>query len=134
LCLAAAISSLSQSCAFLHPLAEEVDLDKYHDIYDISTADLEEADTGYSETDFDDAETLKTLKVLLYRLHTTRRVFLCCLLALDADGGKPDFARWRTAVEEIEKNGAAMKESSERLGKFLIEDQRESPISPTKIS
>ncbi|KAH0544147.1 hypothetical protein FGG08_001592 [Glutinoglossum americanum] len=138
-CLAAAISSHSQSCALLRPLAEEVDLDKYHDIYDLSAADLEEADRGYSETDFDDAETLKTLKVLLYRLHTTRRVFLCCLLALDADGGKPDFARWRTAVDEIERNGVVMRESAETLEKFLVEDQQfiipqasKSPLHPGK--
>ncbi|KAI9784133.1 MAG: hypothetical protein M1839_002637 [Geoglossum umbratile] len=113
---------------------EDVDLDKYNDIYDISTADLVEANRGYSEADFDDAETLKTLKVLLYRVHTTRRVFLCCLLALDADGGKPDFTRWRIAADEIERNGAVMNESAEALKKFLIEDEQfvvpQTPKSP----
>jgi Mysoin-binding motif of peroxisomes len=103
-------------------------LDKYNDIYDISTADLEEADRGYSETDFDGEGTLKNLKILLYRLHTTRRVFLCCLLALDADGGKPDFARWRTAVDEIERNEIVMKEAEETLKKNLVEEERE--LSP----
>jgi len=65
------------------------------------------------------------LKILLYRLHTTRRVFLCCLLALDADGGKPDFTRWRTAVDEIERNEAVMKEAEETLKENLVEDERE---------
>ncbi|KAH0558775.1 hypothetical protein GP486_004588 [Trichoglossum hirsutum] len=138
-CLGTAISSHSHSYALLRHLAEEVDLAKYHDIYDINAADLEDADRGYSDSEFDDPGTLKALKVLLYRLHTTRRAFLCCLLALDADGGKPDFARWRTAADEIEGNGAAMKKSAEMLGKFLIEDQQftipqtpKSPLNPGK--
>jgi hypothetical protein len=78
-----------------------MDLEKYYDIYDISDVDFDEAMLGYSETEFEDVESLRALKILAARFHTTRKVFLCCLMALDAHGGKPDFLRWSTAIDEL---------------------------------
>ncbi|OBT45317.1 hypothetical protein VE00_04062 [Pseudogymnoascus sp. WSF 3629] len=85
----------------LQPLTEPLNLEKYYDIYDITTIDMQEALTEYTKDEFEDYESLRVLKILISRFVTLRKLFLCCLLALEADGGKEDFTRWRTALDEI---------------------------------
>ena len=105
------------------PLAEQIDLEKYYDVYDISDLDIQEARQGYAETEFEDKESLRVLKILVARLHTIRKAFLCCLLALEADGGKPDFLRWSTAVDEINALTSVTDEAEERLRRILGEEE-----------
>ena len=102
-----------------------MDLEKYYDIYDISDIDYSEAMLGFSETEFEDPESLRALKILAARFHTIRKVFLCCLLALDADGGKYDFPRWSTALDEISGTSEVTKESEARLRQVLKEEESE---------
>jgi hypothetical protein len=104
-------------------LTEQLDLEKYYDIYDISDVDFSEAMLGYSETEFEDFESLRVLKILAARFHIIRKVLLCCLLALDADGGKSDFPRWSTAVEEIHKVREVTSEAEDRLSRVLGEEE-----------
>lgn len=85
----------------LQPLTEPLNLEKYYDIYDITTVDMQEALTEYKKDEFEDYESLRVLKILISRFVTLRKLVLCCLLALEADGGKEDFTRWRTALDEI---------------------------------
>ena len=61
--------------------------------------DLATSIAGAESTEIEDADTLKALKYQLQNLHIVRKLFLCSLLALDADGGKSDFARWAAATE-----------------------------------
>ncbi|TKA73581.1 hypothetical protein B0A49_10922 [Cryomyces minteri] len=49
---------------------------------------------------------------------------MCSLLALEADGGKPDFHRWRIAVETMNQLSTVMAMSSEKLGSVLNEEER----------
>lgn len=92
-----------QAYQLLGSLAEEVDLEKYYDIYEISRTDMEEAQEFASpETlDSEEANSLKALRVGMHKLHIIRKLFLCSLLALDADGGKSDFPRWAAATETM---------------------------------
>lgn len=106
-------------------MTEQMDLEKYYDIYDISDIDFSEAMLGYSETEFEDLESLRVLKILAARFHTMRKVFLCCLLALDAEGGKSDFLRWSAAVGEINGVKELTKESEDRLRRILGEEESE---------
>jgi hypothetical protein len=122
-CFTYLIPRYNQAVITLKPLAEQVDLEKYYDIYDINELDLQEASLGCEESEFDDKESLRVLKILAARLHTIRKVFLCCLLALDADGGKPDFARWSTAVDEIHAVGLVTGVAEERLRRILSEEE-----------
>lgn len=92
-------------------------------IYDVSDVDLSETISGYSETEFDDMESVRVLKILAVRFHTARKIFLCCLMALDAHGGKPDFLRWNTAVDEIHAVGTVTNEAQERLREILTEEE-----------
>lgn len=115
----------NQACMVLKPLAELVNLEKYFDVYDISDLDLLEASLGFSESEFEDLESLRVLKILATRFHTIRKVLFCCLLALDADGGKPDFARWSTAVDEIQALSAVTGEAEDHLRRILGEEECE---------
>lgn len=119
-----------QACTVLKPFAEEMDLEKYFDIYDISDSDFTEAMSGYSEAEFEDAESLRVLKIIAARFDITRKIFLCCLMALEADGGKPDFIRWTTAVDEIHALAIVTGEAEERLRRILGEEES-FPVPPT---
>ena len=98
------ISMLSPYYCFyqtLKPFAATLDLDKYYDIYEISRTDLDHAElvANVEPAEIEDADTLHGLKVGLQRLHMLRKLLLCTLLALDADGSKSDFRRWSVAVD-----------------------------------
>lgn len=118
---------LSEACGTLRQLIQEDDLEKYLDVYDISNPDLQEASLSYCESEFNDTESLKVLRILQYRSVILRRVLLCSLLALEADGGKPDFVRWRTAVSTMEALAATTGEWSEKINRILSEEERMFP-------
>ena len=87
----------------LEPFATALDLEKYYDIYEISRTDLEQAKlvANVEPAEIQDADTLQDLKVGLQKLHILRKLVLCTLLALNADGSKLDFRRWTVAVESM---------------------------------
>ena len=87
----------------MKPLAVDTDLEKYYDIYDISRTDMEDAEliANVNVSEILDADRLQDLKVGLQKLQVIRKLFLCTLLALDADGSKLDFHRWSIAVDTI---------------------------------
>lgn len=129
---AEAIPILLDQCATLKPLILPDDLERYFDVYDVSSADLSEARQGYSDSEFEDAETLKALRILQYRSSTLRRVYLCSLLSLEADGGKPDFVRWGSTVDSILGLALATGEWSGRINRILSEEQNFVLPSPLK--
>lgn len=114
-------------------LIEEDDLEKYLDVYEISNPDLQEAAQGYSEAEFEDGETLKVLKILQYRLTTLRRVYLCSLLALQADGGKPDFMRWSLTIDSMLDLAKPAGVWSEKINSILSEEEQFILPSPQKV-
>ena len=87
----------------LKPLAEALDLEKYCDVYEISRTDIEDVDlvAHIQISEIEDADTLQDLKVGLQKLHIVRKLLLCTLLALDANGSKLDFLRWTKATETM---------------------------------
>lgn len=102
-------------------LAVEADLEKYYDIYEISRSEMLEAEEF---TDMDAIEssedTLKTFKTGLQKLYLARKLFCCSLLALSADGGTVDFAKWSTATRIMKdltiEAGKATQDMDETLG------------------
>ncbi|CBX95396.1 hypothetical protein LEMA_P025480.1 [Plenodomus lingam JN3] len=128
------IPILAEQCGILKQLIQEDDLEKYLDVYEISNPDLQEAAQGYSASEFDDAETLKALRTLQYRLSTLRRVYLCSLLALEADGGKPDFSRWSSVVESMLSLARPVGQWSEKFNRVLSEEEQFILPSPNKIA
>ena len=87
----------------MKPLAVDLDLEKYYDIYEISRTDMEYAElvANINISEIEDADTLQDLKVGLQKLQVIRKLFLCTLLALDADGSKSDFQRWSIATDNM---------------------------------
>lgn len=103
--------------------AEHSDLEKYYDIYDVSDFDMSDALRGFDETEFDDFESLRTLKILAARFQVLRKLFLCGLLALDANGDETDLLRWTTAVEALRSVNERTKSSFTRLQDILHEEE-----------
>lgn len=117
----------------LRPLAVELDFEKYCDIYEISQTDVDEATDIVAKdvANVEDGESLKSLKVDLAKLHFIRKICLCALLALDADGGKRDFALWSSAIDCMQKISFNTAESAISLDDLLSEDERfSSPPTP----
>lgn len=127
-----AIHSYQHACDVIKPLAAKNDLEKYFDIYDVSDADVQETGTDLTAEESDDLEALKTLKILAARFHLIRKILLCCLLALDADGSRADFTRWSTAVGELETIGTATEEADEQLHSVLSETEGRKKSSKSK--
>lgn len=83
-------------------MAVEADLEKYYDIYEISRSEILEAERMKDIATADPSEeTLRAFKMNLLKMHLARKLFLCSLLALGADGGNVDFPKWSTAARII---------------------------------
>ena len=111
----------------LKPLAINLDLEKYHDIYEISLTDMEDAElvANVNASDIEDADTLQDLKVGLQKLHLIRKLFLCTLLALDADGSKSDFQRWSVATETMNRVSSLTSKMVFNIDKVLGDEEGE---------
>ena len=132
-----AYTNVSAQCTsavdVLRTLIDEDDLERYFEVYDINSADAQEA---LNPTTLDileqDPESLKSLRVLSSRAGVLRRVTLSCLMALEADGGKSDFYRWRTATEAMSSVSTAVGTSAEKIQQCLSEmTEIATPASPS---
>ena len=98
------------------------DFEKYLEVYDIVDADVAEARTGYREAEFEDMDNLKVLRILSNRLTVLRRITLCSLMAIPADGNSRDSERWRTAAEVMQKLASVTGEASERINEIFAKE------------
>ena len=108
-------------------LAVELDLEKYYDIYEISRTDMEDAELIASliASEIEDADTLQDLKVDLQKLHMIRKLFLCTLLALNADGSKSDIQRWTIATETMNRVSSLTTTMTFNIDNVLGEEEGE---------
>jgi len=113
------------ACQVLKPYAIDLDLEKYYDVYEISRTDMEDAELvgNLKPSGIEDADTLQDLKVGLQKLHVIRKLFLCTLLALSADGSKTDFQRWSAAVETMTGVSTMTAEMTSNIDKILGEEE-----------
>ena len=124
------------TCTTLRALIDPDDLERYFEVYDISSQDAREA-AGPDALSVleDDGESLKSLRVLSYRAGVLRRVMLCSLMALQADGGKPDFLRWRVASDAMDRESKAVGQYAEKLQQCLTDmETLATPITPAARS
>lgn len=122
------LESYNQVCTVVNGFAEQTDLEKYYDIYDITDFDMSDARRGLSDEDMEDPESLRTLKILAARFSTIRKLFLCALLALDADSDANDLLRWTTAVESLLSLNNSTQSAHSRLQSILSEEDSEYQI------
>lgn len=114
-----------QSQNTLRPLTDEGNLAKYYDIYEIGLEDLEAIELTLANRSSEDQYSLRSLRDLFGKLYTVRKSVLSCLLALSADGGASDIARWSSAVEEMRELAAVTGTSMTKMTKILDEEDRE---------
>ncbi|OHW92357.1 vezatin domain-containing protein [Colletotrichum incanum] len=129
-CFADVIPVYDQTVSVVKGFSEQLDLEKYYDIYDISDFDMSDAKQGFQENEFEDNESLRTLKILAARFHTIRKMFLCALLALDASGDSSDLLKWTTTVEAVRTLNTVTQKAFESL-KRLLSDEESFPPPPT---
>jgi NAD-dependent DNA ligase len=122
------LSRYSAAYRALQPLIENEDLERYYDIYELSRAELQEVDPSCIETDLEAAESLKSLKNLLNRLHSARKIVFCNLLALGTDDGSAECAKWSLAVDELQALASITRSSAQNLSDMLAEDDSKNDI------
>ena len=113
--------------ASLKAHAVELDLEKYFDIYEISRIDMEDA-AVIATTDLvglEAADTLQDLRLGAQKLHVVKKMILCTLLALNADGGQSDFPRWSAAIEAMKDLSLLMAKMVAHMDKILDEEEGE---------
>lgn len=128
------VPASQQACTSLRTLVDEDTLEKYLEVYDLSPQDAKEASGADAILGSEaDPESLKALRVLSYHFGILRRLTFCSLMALEADGGKPDFSRWRIATEIMSNLSESTRTSTERVRQILSEmETLKIPTTPGK--
>ncbi|KAJ2900288.1 hypothetical protein MKZ38_002506 [Zalerion maritima] len=122
-CFADVIPKYQQAGAVTKGFAEQLDLEKYYDIYEITDLDISDADQPLSEADEEDAESLRILRISQARFHTIRKTLLCALLAYETTGDESDYLRWSTTVEGLRMLTQVTKEAYTRVRRILSEEE-----------
>jgi hypothetical protein len=120
------LESYSQVSNLVKGLSEQTELEKYYDIYDISDFDISDTLQAGDDAEFEDPESLRALKIVAARLHTMRKMFLCALLALEANGDYSDIQRWSSAVEALQTINDATTKAYEMIDSILSEEDGKS--------
>ncbi|TQV96794.1 proliferating cell nuclear antigen (PCNA) [Cordyceps javanica] len=128
--LAEMLQQYDRLATLIQGFSEQTELEKYYDMYDISDFDIQDARQGYSENEFEDSESLRTLKILAARFYTERKMFLCAMLALDASGESNGLLRWTAAVEALQELNKTTKAACKKIQDILSEEQS-FPVPPT---
>ncbi|KAJ6789818.1 hypothetical protein PWT90_04509 [Aphanocladium album] len=128
--LAEVLQQYDRLATTIQGFSEQTELEKYYDMYDISDFDIQDARQGYNENEFEDSESLRTLKILAARFYTERKMLLCAMLALDASGESNDLLRWTAAVEALQELNKTTKTSYKKIQEILSEEQS-FPVPPT---
>lgn len=122
-CYAAVLPAFLSAIGNLRPLVDDNTLERFLDVYDVRNDDLQEAGCGYTEEmEEEDPESLKFLRVHQSRYATLRRLLLCCLLSLEANGRGLDATRWRAAIMEIGRLATVNKNQSESMTTLLSDE------------
>ncbi|KAL8704680.1 MAG: hypothetical protein Q9201_002174 [Fulgogasparrea decipioides] len=113
-------------------MAVEADLEKYYDIYEISRTDMLEVE-GFATAEAPELgeETLKAFKIGMQKLHLVRKLFLCSLLALSADGGRIEMAKWSNTTKTMDALSVETSKITQDLDQVLeAEEDVPAPASP----
>lgn len=122
---AAMIQNYIQVSNVIKGFSEQLDLEKYHDVYDVSDFDMQDALQGFTDGEFEDPESLRALKIAAARFHTIRKILLCAMLALEATGDNSDFLRWSAAVGGLRSLNEITGSCYENICRILSEEESE---------
>jgi hypothetical protein len=130
---AQSIPIIIKSCQALKDLVPLDDVERYMEIYEVSEADVQEAFSGAVVSEVDDQESLRALRAVHLRFAILRRVFMCSMLSLDANGNKRDLKSWSVMVATMEYLAIMTVEWVDRLNNMIKDDDKfiATPSTPT---
>jgi hypothetical protein len=100
--LTASISHCVEAHNAIQPFVRQLDLRRYHDLYEVSMQEFTDAVTFANGMSVDTQDSLKELR-FLFRLHwTARKVFLCDLLALHSGSTWYNILQWRSTSQSLQ--------------------------------
>jgi hypothetical protein len=85
----------------LKSLATAGDVNKYHEIYDVSEQDIQEMSSHIRPEALDEGASLKALRCCLRRMFLARQLVLCDLLAISPQLEGDDIEKWRTVLQQV---------------------------------
>ena len=104
------------------PFVDMINMQRYHDIYDLSRQDYQAVVQDVPSTFEEDPESLRALKTSLMRLFVARQIFLCDLLALPSESSTSNLIRWSIISDEIENLSSVILASATTI-RQLINDE-----------
>ncbi|EXJ61198.1 uncharacterized protein A1O5_11990 [Cladophialophora psammophila CBS 110553] len=107
----------------VQPFVRDLDLQRYHDIYEVSMQDYTDAVAFANDSPLDSRDTLKELR-FLFRLHLiARKVFLCDLLALHSGSTWYNVRQWRLMCHVLEGLDGALSQASQELHSAVVREE-----------
>jgi hypothetical protein len=109
----------------LKSLANARDVNKYHEIYDISEQDIQERSSHIRPEALDEGASLKVLRYCLRRTFLARQHVLCDLLAVSPQLESDDIEKWRTVLQQVSTLAGLLHNETAALSASLTqEDER----------
>jgi hypothetical protein len=100
----------------------EIDLRRYHEIYEVSMQDYADAVAIVNDTPVEARNSLKELR-FLFRLHLiARKVLLCDLLALHSGSSWYNIRQWRLVSRSLGGLGGLLLESGRQLHGAILQE------------
>ncbi|KAL9050645.1 MAG: hypothetical protein Q9162_006504 [Coniocarpon cinnabarinum] len=125
---ASLIPCMVQAIEEMRPLADQEDVDRYLDVYEIRSDDIDNAMRGHESSAGEDVESLTNLKIYQARSSVLRRLLLCLLLSLQATGRRSDNPKWMLVTDILRRVGEVAGELAQKLIKLLEDDEQ--PATP----
>ncbi|KIX05096.1 uncharacterized protein Z518_05968 [Rhinocladiella mackenziei CBS 650.93] len=121
--LTASISHGVEAHNAIQPFVRDLDLQRYHDIYEVSIQDYADAVTFANGTTLDPQDSLKELR-FLFRLHLiARKVFLCDLLALHSGSTWYNIHQWRSTLNLLQEFDTATSHAAHELRTAIVREE-----------
>jgi hypothetical protein len=110
----------------LRSLADAGDVNKYHEIYDVSKHDVRDVLSHFRSEAVDEGTSLKTLRYHLRQIFLARQLVLCDLLAVSPQLESDDVENWRTVFQQVSDLVELLHESTAALSTSLTrEDEKQ---------
>ncbi|KAJ9613999.1 hypothetical protein H2200_002135 [Cladophialophora chaetospira] len=107
----------------IQPYVRDIDLWRYHDIYEVSMQEYTDAVAVVNETPLDTRNSLKELRYQ-FRLHLiARKVLLCDLLALYSGSTWYNIHQWRLVCRILEAFDGALSQASQYLHTAVVQEE-----------
>jgi Mysoin-binding motif of peroxisomes len=130
-CYTDLIPQIIKRCQDLKDLVNEDNFERQIEIHEVADPDIQESFSGATISEIEDQESLRALRTMHLRFSVLRRVFLCYLLSLEANGSGDDIQPWKATLEAIESLAKLTGEQAEKLNDMLREDEKHNPIQST---